>query len=181
MLDRTSASREGTLQDESAREGLEIATLLVERIGRPLSPEQVAAIEALFAAFDHQGYESRQGERQAVDEALDPPRIAREETAQWRAAQERATGTGSALLGAPIITPLSRRELEVLDLLVGGASNQEIARELVITLSTVKRHLSNMYAKLVVQSRTQAIARAHALSLLDEVPPVRRAPCETHR
>jgi DNA-binding CsgD family transcriptional regulator len=76
----------------------------------------------------------------------------------------------------PVITALSPREQEVLGLLAAGASNQEIAHELVITISTVKRHLSNMYAKLVVQSRTQAIARAYALGLLDATHPVGRRP-----
>jgi RNA polymerase sigma factor (sigma-70 family) len=70
-------------------------------------------------------------------------------------------------VAGPAIASLSRREREVLELVAAGASNQEIARELVITVSTVKRHLSNVYAKLNVQSRTQAIAKAYSLRLLD--------------
>lgn len=62
--------------------------------------------------------------------------------------------------------PLSDREMEVLRLLVKGASNQEIADTLIIALPTVKRHISNIYAKLGVASRTQAAARAQELKLL---------------
>jgi len=60
--------------------------------------------------------------------------------------------------------PLTRREREVLRLLVGGASNQEIASELVISVATVKKHVSNLLGKLGVASRTQAIARARERS-----------------
>jgi ATP/maltotriose-dependent transcriptional regulator MalT len=62
--------------------------------------------------------------------------------------------------------PLTRREQEILRLLVAGASNQEIAAELVISLATVKKHVSNLLGKLGVKSRTQAIARARDLSHL---------------
>src|SRR5262249_23321691 len=59
-----------------------------------------------------------------------------------------------------LVEPLTRREQEVLRLLAEGASNQEIASQLVISLATVKKHVSNLLGKLGVESRTQAIARA---------------------
>lgn len=62
--------------------------------------------------------------------------------------------------------PLSTREQEVLHLLAGGASNQEIAERLVITLDTVKRHVSNILSKLGASNRTQAVTRARSLGLL---------------
>ena len=62
--------------------------------------------------------------------------------------------------------PLTRREQEVLRLLAEGASNQEIAKALVISLATVKKHVSNLLGKLGATSRTQAIALARARSLL---------------
>lgn len=66
----------------------------------------------------------------------------------------------------PLIEPLSERELEVLHMLAHGDSNQEIADTLVISLSTVKKHVSNVLAKLTVTSRTQAILRARELRLI---------------
>jgi LuxR family maltose regulon positive regulatory protein len=65
-----------------------------------------------------------------------------------------------------LIEPLSKRELEVLRLIGEGYSNQEIAERLVVTLHTVKKHSSNIYNKLAVNSRTQAVARARQLNLL---------------
>ncbi len=66
----------------------------------------------------------------------------------------------------PLVAPLSERELEVLRLLASGASNEDLMRELVIAMSTVKRHVSNVLSKLGVRRRTQAIARAYALRLI---------------
>jgi LuxR family maltose regulon positive regulatory protein len=66
----------------------------------------------------------------------------------------------------PLIEPLSDREREVLELTAAGLSNQEIADTLVIAVSTVKTHLNNIYRKLNVTSRTQAVAQAQALKLL---------------
>jgi LuxR family maltose regulon positive regulatory protein len=64
--------------------------------------------------------------------------------------------------------PLSERELEVLCELAQGASNQEIADRLVIAVDTVKRHVSNILAKLEASNRMQAVARARRLGLLQE-------------
>lgn len=62
--------------------------------------------------------------------------------------------------------PLSEREHEVLRLLAAGHSNQALARELVISIATVKTHLIHIYRKLGAHTRTEAIARAHALGLV---------------
>jgi LuxR family maltose regulon positive regulatory protein len=62
--------------------------------------------------------------------------------------------------------PLSERELEVLRLVALGRSNADIARELVVEVATVKTHLNNLYRKLDVHSRTQAVARVGQLRLL---------------
>ncbi len=65
-----------------------------------------------------------------------------------------------------LIEPLSDRELEVLRLIAAGLSNREIAQELVVAISTVKTHVNNIYRKLDVSRRTQAVARAKELNLL---------------
>jgi LuxR family transcriptional regulator, maltose regulon positive regulatory protein len=71
-----------------------------------------------------------------------------------------------ALGSQPLVEPLSERELEVLRLIASGRSNQEIAQTLVVAVSTVKWHINNIYSKLGVRSRTQALVRAQELRLL---------------
>jgi LuxR family maltose regulon positive regulatory protein len=68
--------------------------------------------------------------------------------------------------GSGLVEPLSDREREVLQLIAEGKSNKEIARDLFLAVGTVKKHLNNIFRKLDVESRTQAIARARALSVL---------------
>ena len=68
----------------------------------------------------------------------------------------------------PLLDPLSQRELEVLQLLAAGASNQEIAAALVLAPGTVKLHVSHILSKFGVKSRTQAILRARDLALLPD-------------
>jgi LuxR family maltose regulon positive regulatory protein len=67
-----------------------------------------------------------------------------------------------------VIESLTRREIEILQLIANGYSNQDIAAHLVLSLHTVKKHISNIFMKLGVNSRTQAIARAHQLNILKD-------------
>lgn len=62
--------------------------------------------------------------------------------------------------------PLSRRELEILNLIAQGLSNEEIGERLYISLSTVKGHNQNIFAKLDVRRRTEAVARVRELGIL---------------
>jgi LuxR family transcriptional regulator, maltose regulon positive regulatory protein len=65
-----------------------------------------------------------------------------------------------------LVVPLTARELEVLALLAAGRSNQAVAAELVVSLDTVKRHVTHILGKLGAANRTQAVARARELGLL---------------
>ena len=84
-----------------------------------------------------------------------------EPAAQGAAPQARPS-SGSLSL----VEELSARELEVLASVAAGLSNQEIARKLVVTVGTVKKHVHNIFGKLQVSSRTQAVARARELGIL---------------
>jgi DNA-binding NarL/FixJ family response regulator len=71
-------------------------------------------------------------------------------------------------LRARILEDLTDRELEILDLLSAGMSNQQIARQLFLSLSTVKTHVHRIISKLEVSDRTQAAVRAIRLGLVSE-------------
>jgi LuxR family maltose regulon positive regulatory protein len=80
---------------------------------------------------------------------------------------------GAAHIQSPkseLIEPLSEREFEVLQLIAEGLTNQEIATRLFLSLNTVKTHTRNIYGKLNVHRRTQAIARSQELGLLPRRP-----------
>jgi LuxR family maltose regulon positive regulatory protein len=65
-----------------------------------------------------------------------------------------------------LVEQLTPRESDVLRLLYAGKSNQEIAAALYLSLSAIKKHTGNIYGKLGVSSRAQAIARARELKLV---------------
>ncbi|MDR0341555.1 MAG: LuxR C-terminal-related transcriptional regulator [Nocardiopsaceae bacterium] len=80
------------------------------------------------------------------------------------AAPGHRAGTPAPARG--IIEPLTGRELEVLELLAAGMPNQVIARELVVSLDTVKKHVSHILGKLGAASRTEAVVRARQLAII---------------
>ena len=79
--------------------------------------------------------------------------------------EERPTFHPSSFSPHPLVEPLTERELELLRLVAAGRSNQEIAQELFLAIGTVKKHLNNIFGKLGVSSRTQAVAHARELNL----------------
>lgn len=81
------------------------------------------------------------------------------------------TDARPAPTGRPLLEPLSPRELEVLQLLAAGLSNQEIANRLYVSLYTVKAHVRTIYDKLDAHSRTRAVARAQELGILPGTDP----------
>ena len=67
---------------------------------------------------------------------------------------------------AGLIDQLTARELEILALLATGAPNPRIAKELVVTLDTVKKHVTHILGKLGAANRTEAVTRARQLGLI---------------
>jgi LuxR family maltose regulon positive regulatory protein len=72
----------------------------------------------------------------------------------------------SAKSSQPLIEPLSERELEILELIAQGLSNRQISEQLFLAMPTVKGHNRNIFGKLQVKRRTEAVARARELGLL---------------
>jgi LuxR family maltose regulon positive regulatory protein len=142
-----------------------------------------AALDALREALslsEHAGYLRVFDQGPALDRLL--AEIAQEET-HAETVQELAKAFGRIFLGSAassqrqpaanaalktggLIEPLSERELEVLHLIAAGFSNADIAARLVIALGTVKRHINNIYGKLGVESRTQAVDKARKIGIL---------------
>jgi LuxR family maltose regulon positive regulatory protein len=76
------------------------------------------------------------------------------------------TSASAQATAAGLAEPLTGREVEILRLIAAGMRNLEIADHLFISLATVKRHIANVYGKVGVSHRTEAIARANELNLL---------------
>ena len=78
--------------------------------------------------------------------------------------------TPIAKISAPLVDPLTIRELEVLNLVAKGLSNLEIGDQLGVVVGTVKNHIQNIYSKLEVNKRMKAVSQARELNLLNEDP-----------
>jgi LuxR family maltose regulon positive regulatory protein len=79
---------------------------------------------------------------------------------------QKTDSTTAQVAGSDLIEPLTDRELEILELIAEGLTNPEIATKLFLSLHTVKTHTHNIYGKLGVHNRTQAVTKAGALGIL---------------
>ncbi len=152
----------------SGRGGSLIEILILQAITFAAQHRAQAALAALDQALrlaEPEGFV-----RLFLDEGAPLVTLLRQAVAQDRHARYalhllKAVGE-TAAAPQPLLEPLSERELDVLRRVAAGYSNKEIAQDLVVAASTVKRHISNMYGKLEVGSRIQAVARARELGLL---------------
>jgi LuxR family maltose regulon positive regulatory protein len=119
-----------------------------------------------MAALLHQLLAGRRQERPAGAGAVPREHLARLVEAFEQAGLPVRAPAGRGVVVAGLVEPLTAREVEVLQLLVGGAPNRAIAEQLVVTPETVKKHLSHLFDKLGAANRTQAVARARELGLL---------------
>ena len=120
-----------------------------------------------MAALLHQLLAGRRQERPAGAGAVPREHLARlvEAFEQTGLPIRPPVGRGGVVV-AGLVEPLTARELEVLQLLAAGAPNRAIAEELVVTLDTVKKHITHILDKLGAANRMQAVAHARKLGML---------------
>jgi LuxR family maltose regulon positive regulatory protein len=161
------------------RHGDEIRYLVMIALAQHALGNTQTAIDSLGQALtlaEPQGYV-----RLFVDEGLPMAELLNfaisQDIASEYASKLLAAFPGDVLSAVPIgrelsvntqnlVEPLSEREIEVLHLMAEGYKYQEIADRLVVSINTVRHHTRNVYGKLDVNSRTQAIGRAKELNLL---------------
>ena len=93
-----------------------------------------------------------------VEEITD---LLRKELSNYQSPMTNLSAEGQQLI------PLTRREMDILQLLAAGKSNQEIAEERVLTLNTVKKHVGNILSKMGVANRTQAVMLAKKMGWME--------------
>ena len=171
LLDRLLQDAEAKARIASVLEILVLRALTLEAQGNRASA--LSTLERALVLAEPEGYI-----RLFVDEG--PPMLALLRRAHAHSSIPRYVATLLSAFGGQNVSnlplssprpgslaePLTEREREVLGLLLEGASNREIARRLVLSVNTVKRHVYNLCGKLGVQSRAQVIAHARDLNLL---------------
>ena len=165
--------------EEGGRTGSVIEILLLQALAHQAQgniPPAVVPLERALALAEPEGYFRifvDEGApmaallRRAASRGVAPAYVSKLLDALDAEAPTRRGPTGpESPVAQPLEEPLSERELEVLRLVATGLSNRDIARELVLATGTVKKHINNIFTKLNVRSRTQAVAQATELGIL---------------
>jgi len=147
-----------------ALEALDQSQAALEHIGRAIDLAEKEGFMRVFldGTFSDKGVSMQQLLYKAADHGL-KPRF----TANLLAAFP-LIADGQQRHGIELVEPLSQREIEVLTHLAKGLSNREIAQQLIISPDTIKTHTGNIYSKLGVHNRTQAVIKARTLGLIDK-------------
>jgi LuxR family maltose regulon positive regulatory protein len=166
--------------EEGGRMGSVIEILVLQALAHEAqgdSPAALVPLERALSLAEPEGYV-----RIFVDEGLPMARLLYEALSQgvesdyirrllaaFPVAESEQTAS-SPMRGSKseLVEPLSERELEVLQLIAEGLTNQEVATELYLSLHTVKVHARNIFTKLAVKNRAQAVARGRALGILSQ-------------
>jgi ATP/maltotriose-dependent transcriptional regulator MalT len=124
-------------------------------------------VELFFIDFEAQLSQDRLAVVRERSKSIDPETELERLLAELRLEEEIAWAEQAAIaIPQPLISPLTERELEILERVSAGMSNRNIAEELILSTGTIKWYLSQIYSKLGVDSRTQAVARARELAIL---------------
>ena len=181
--DEAVAFLEGLLDDAryDGRTAHEIELLVLLALASEQRGETARALDHLKAAlaepegfvrvFVDEGPPMAALLRRLIQNDGDTPNGSPDGYAGWlleRFALEAAPSGNGGSRQAPGIEPLSDREVEVLALVADGRTNAQIAGELYLSVGTVKAHVHHIFGKLLVRNRSQAVARARELHLLDE-------------
>jgi LuxR family maltose regulon positive regulatory protein len=166
--------------EEGERAGSVIEILVLQALAHEAQgniPPALAPLERALTLAEPEGYV-----RIFVDEGVPlarllyealshgvEPAYTRRLLAAFPVAESEQT-TSSQLRGpeSALVEPLSARELEVLQLIAEGLTNQDVATRLYLSPHTVKVHTRNIFTKLAVKNRTQAVARGKALGILSQ-------------
>lgn len=122
-------------------EGEPMQRLLRQVVSRDRTPGYVSRLLAAFHIEHETEYETERGSKAPLTE---PP----------------------SLSPQPLLEPLKEREISILRLIAAGLSNREIADELYLSVNTIKAYTSQIYGKMGVKKRAEAVARAHELGIL---------------
>lgn len=144
-----------------AQTGLELGERWLNAESQIVAYLALAKIEHLEGQQDAARKALEKAKRLAASHQVPPPRVA-----QIMACEQEIEVAPGGRSDQGLLNPLSERELEILGLFAAGLSNKEVADKLIISLGTVKAHSSNIYRKLDVRNRAQAIIRAGELNLL---------------
>jgi len=161
---RQALSRQAATARAGGRTGNWLAATVLEALAADAAGDRAAAVNLLnnaLAAAEPEGYV-----RIFMDEG--PAMVRLLEACGHRYASRLLGGTAvpPRTVEQHLVEPLTDREREVLGLIAGGLTNSEIGARLYISEGTVKRHISNIFGKLGVNHRTQALVRARELGLL---------------
>jgi len=153
--------------------GLKIEALTLRALafqGKKENEQALAVLEEALTLAQPEGYVQSFLEKGEAMTRLLCQAQSRQVGGSYAAVLLEKIGTTSAMKQPSmqlLSEPLTAREVEVLKLIQAGCSNQDIADQLFISIPTVKRHISNIYAKLGVKSRTQALAIGKELKIFD--------------